>query len=318
MASLEFLLGTTIGCGLVGAMLSQFLYGLSLAQAVYYFWVYPDDPRHLKGLVACWLLLDTVKEAIALQVLFEDLIANHANLESIAHLSIAYGAQNVLGWILVFSVQCFYINNMKHILRYHKRRRLIIGVAIVLAILTLLAGSAIIDYAIYYKGRFNKMSLVALAPPGIIILTDVYITFVLCYTLYAAKSGLRSPALVNRLIKYSADRGIILCMVQLVALATYIYDIHSGSTNITAVVYFAEVNVYCNTGMAAEHAQARPGIAERPVLCEIMPMTRPQGPVDSNNTSSGSDDTALATPRTPPSAAIARQSMIRRIDNLWR
>ncbi|TFY68307.1 hypothetical protein EVJ58_g1076 [Rhodofomes roseus] len=238
-----------------------------------------------------------------MRVLFEDLISNHANLESIAHLSVAYGAQNILGWILVFSVHCFYINTMKHILRHHRQRRLIMGVAVVLAILTLLTGSAIIDYAIYYKGKFNKKSLVALAPPCIIILTDVYITFVLCWTLSAARSGLHSPteSLVNRLIKYNADRGIILCMVQLVALTTYFYDIYSGSTNITAVVYFAEINIYCNTGLAVLNMrkQVRAALSDT-YSVEIMPMTRPEhGLEGSNNTSSGSDETQLATPRTP-------------------
>ncbi|KZT64317.1 hypothetical protein DAEQUDRAFT_39287 [Daedalea quercina L-15889] len=270
MAGIEFLLGTTIGCGLVGAILSQFLYGLSMTQGVYYFWVYREDSRRLKGLVAWWLLLDTVKEAIALQVLYEDLITNHANLDSIAHLSIAYGAQNILGWILVFSVQCFYINNIKQILQHHRYHNLITGIAFVLAILTLLAGSA-----------------------------DAYITGVLWWTLGTARSGLHSPTenVVNRLIKYNADRGIILCMVQLIALATYIYDIHSGTTNITAAIYFAEFNVYCNTGMAALNMRKHMrGTLEDQYSVEIMPMSH--GAVDSNNTSSGSES-QVASPHTP-------------------
>ncbi|EPT02003.1 hypothetical protein FOMPIDRAFT_1048290 [Fomitopsis schrenkii] len=241
---LGYLLETTIGCGLVGAILSQLLYGLSLAQAVYYFWVYPEDPRGLKWLVAWWILLDTIKEAISIQVLYEDLITNHANVESISHLSIAYGAQNDLGWLLVLSVHCFYIHNMRNILQYSRNRKLMSVIALALVILTFLTNAAVIDYAIYYKGKFNHMSLVALAPPCVIIITDLYITVVLCMSLGAARSGLRSPTdtLVNRLIKYNADRGIILCLVQLAALATYIYDIHTRTTNFTAILYFAEVN----------------------------------------------------------------------------
>ncbi|KAI0733265.1 hypothetical protein C8Q72DRAFT_631086 [Fomitopsis betulina] len=155
--NLAYLLGTTIGCGLVGAIVSQFLYGLSLAQAAYYFWIYSEDPSGLKWLVVWWILLDTIKEAISIQVLYEDLIINHANLESVSHLSIAYGAQNVLGWILVLSVHCFYIHNMRKLLKYNRRRKLLSAVALALAVLTCVTNSAVIDYAIYYKGKFHHI-----------------------------------------------------------------------------------------------------------------------------------------------------------------
>ncbi|KZT63135.1 hypothetical protein DAEQUDRAFT_213117 [Daedalea quercina L-15889] len=75
----RFLIGSTAGTSLVGELLAQFLYGVSLTQAMYYFTVYREDSRRIKTLVIWWMLLLTAKAIATLQALYIEIVLGHAD-----------------------------------------------------------------------------------------------------------------------------------------------------------------------------------------------------------------------------------------------
>lgn len=102
----------TIGFALIGAILASTLYGLSIAQTVFYFKKYPGDRISLKMLVIFLLLVDTAKEVVIAQDAFFYLIQVHGNPLYLAEVPRSFGAWVVLSGIAVFLVQGFYISNI--------------------------------------------------------------------------------------------------------------------------------------------------------------------------------------------------------------
>lgn len=82
----------TIGFALIGAILASTLYGLSIAQTVFYFKKYPGDRISLKMLVIFLLLVDTAKEVVIAQDAFFYLIQVHGNPLYLAEVPRSFGA----------------------------------------------------------------------------------------------------------------------------------------------------------------------------------------------------------------------------------
>ncbi|KZT63034.1 hypothetical protein DAEQUDRAFT_303750 [Daedalea quercina L-15889] len=75
-----------------------------------------------------------------------------------------------------------------------------------------------------------------------VLITDIYIAFFLWRGLRATRPHIRgrTDGMISRLITYNSERGIVLCIVQLICLAAYIYDLASNITGAAGSIYFIE------------------------------------------------------------------------------
>ncbi|KAH9931453.1 uncharacterized protein B0H18DRAFT_84444 [Fomitopsis serialis] len=284
MVDLNVRLGTTFGCGLVGITLAQFLYGVSFSQTFYYFSVYRGDSMRLKSLVAWWMLLATAKQAVSLQAIYSETISNHAKLKGATKLPIAYGVQNAIGWLLIFSIQCFYVHKINQILCHHKYRKLFVRVTVRVQTSTLQREGVRAHFHTDHTDDLNAFHRIRGNRNRCLYHVR---------SVRAAKSRLHSPtaSLVNRLIKYNAERGMALCMVQLIVFAFFVYDLQSKTTNTAGVIYYLEFSVYVNSTLAVLNVRKHMRKTLVDNCCvEIMPKECATEPVGrSDGSSSGSD-----------------------------
>ncbi|KZT63523.1 hypothetical protein DAEQUDRAFT_760425 [Daedalea quercina L-15889] len=118
----------------------------------------------------------------------------------------------------------------------------------------------------------------AIAPPCMVLITDIYIAFFLWRGLRATRPPIRgrTDRIISRLITYNSERGILLCIVQLICLAAYIYDLVSNITGTTGSIYFIEGPIYFNSGMAVLNVRRhmRERLANHHLFVETMHLER--------------------------------------------
>ncbi|EPS99793.1 hypothetical protein FOMPIDRAFT_113558 [Fomitopsis schrenkii] len=159
---------------------------------MYYFRTYREDSRKIK----CLMLIYWSQQVVAWMVIITAKI--------IATLVV----QNVLGWITLFSVHCFYIHNLNRCHTGSINPRPV-------------CGSIVISFALYLKNKMGHITFTSLPFFG-------------------------GHCLLQRVLLVVGQKK---CIVQFIALGTYIYDMKTGVTNVTAIMYYVEVPVYLNSAM---------------------------------------------------------------------
>lgn len=248
----------TIGFALIGAILASTLYGLSIAQTVFYFKKYPGDRISLKMLVIFLLLVDTAKEVVIAQDAFFYLIQVHGNPLYLAEVPRSFGAWVVLSGIAVFLVQGFYISNIWIVMNLG-RYRLLFTIAATILILLCLGGNLASVHDIYNTDTIGA-ALAGVISPTLIeisaaLAADLYIATILCYTLHDAKRGFSSTeSLLSRLITYAASRGLTLCVLQIAQLVLYIRSYETGNEALL-LCSWTQSTLYVNSLLAALNAR---------------------------------------------------------------
>jgi len=243
MTGVDLHLQDTIGCTFIGILFSTILHGLTLAQTTFYFTRYSADAISLKALVVILLILDTAKEMIIVQLLWNYLVESHRVPEALAILPSTYGAQHVLAAVAVLLVQCFYLKNIWHISPGNKCRTLLAALGTLLALVSFGAGMGLVWGM--YQTRFFKQALALVTRAGFTqlgsaLITDIYIASSLIVILHGSRTGFRpTDTLLSKLILYAVDRGILLCTVQIVQLVTYVHDYKNGTVT-TEIAYFPQ------------------------------------------------------------------------------
>ncbi|EED78292.1 predicted protein [Postia placenta Mad-698-R] len=95
----------------------------------------------------------------------------------------------------------------------------------------------------------------------ITLVTDLYITISLCFVFQRARiptersilesDAARSEGILSKLVKYTANRGLIFCLQQAVMLGTYIWDYKTG-VQVTEVFSFSRGACYLNAFLAVQ------------------------------------------------------------------
>ncbi|KAH9834481.1 uncharacterized protein C8Q71DRAFT_144007 [Rhodofomes roseus] len=243
------------------------LYGCTLGQTVYYYSHYGKDHPQLKVLVGILLSVDTAKVAAAANILYYYTVSNHQAPYDIAALTGAYTALTILGIVTVLVSQCFYLRSIYSV---WTRRRKTYRIAVVLpglllALLGFATGIAWITELNLHDaaedaltGISARMGIVQLATN---IATDLYITIALTWILHDFYSAVETRGLlrrydsnlgtiVSRLFAYSASRGAILLVLQVVEITINLLD-DEHRTYLTNIVWLPQSTIYCNSVLAA-------------------------------------------------------------------
>ncbi|KAH9916882.1 uncharacterized protein B0H18DRAFT_1123950 [Fomitopsis serialis] len=252
MSDLQYGLNTSVGFIFDGVALSVMLYGITLGQVTYYFKTYQEDPPQMRLMVAILLGCETVKVAMNVKLFWLSLILHRAdNFSFIRTLTI----QTVFSYVVMFIVQCFYIFNIKIILARKWYCRPVIYFAVLLSVGSLVIGCTMVNYEAYNHpvNAFDvagQTQMFALSSPIVTQAADVWIAASLCYGLYGARSGYDATRnILVRLIMYTANRSLLLCLLQ--AIQVVIWSLPVSSVHgATSLIYFPQSAVYLSSALA--------------------------------------------------------------------
>ncbi|KZT64687.1 hypothetical protein DAEQUDRAFT_598478 [Daedalea quercina L-15889] len=235
---------TTFAKGLgpifVGVVLSVALYGVTLAQILFYLWHYHDDGLALKCFVFFLCLLDTAGTMLNVEFLWYYFIESRVHPSGTSVVPPPYAAEHALESLAVFLVQCFYIHNVWSLTgaiataTKIRRYRVPFSIAATLfALISLAGGIGIVVETTSTTGAYKLVK--ELTVPGVIqplaaVMADAYITGSLCWILDGSRTGLRgTESLVGTLTTYAVNRGVLTSIFQLLQFATYVSDIAEGT-----------------------------------------------------------------------------------------
>ncbi|KZT63590.1 hypothetical protein DAEQUDRAFT_104602 [Daedalea quercina L-15889] len=133
---------TAIGGVFVQIIFSTLVYGLTLAQTMFYLWNYPGDSLALKVLVIMLWALDTTRAMLVVNNEWWYLVRNHANVVSLEEVQgeAMQIAHCIVSVVLIYLVHCFFIHNIWKLMIQKSGRVVLTSIALVFATLSAVAG----------------------------------------------------------------------------------------------------------------------------------------------------------------------------------
>jgi len=105
-----------LGFAFDAVALLAMLYGITLGQFAYYFKTYRGDSWKVQLMVALLLMCETAKVAMNVQNLWLWAVSQRSSVFAFTGFPITFAVQNVLSYVTMFVVQCFFIRSVKTIL----------------------------------------------------------------------------------------------------------------------------------------------------------------------------------------------------------
>ncbi|KAF8189021.1 hypothetical protein BJ912DRAFT_1143217, partial [Pholiota molesta] len=236
-------LGLTYGAYLIGTIVAASLYGILVSQTIYYFNQYPKDPPTFKLLVLSLFILDSLTIIFETHGLYYYLIVTFGNLEMLLIEVWSVQVELLVAYMIMLITQGFFV---VRIWELTGRKRLLPGVITFLSLAGFGKSIPIPSSAIakaddfdtlgsilgiivqIFKLKFWSSSLV----PNIKILVafnksletcaDAMITAALCFYLHRGRSQIsRTNTMINRLIVFAVNRGVITTFLQLFCLIAF-------------------------------------------------------------------------------------------------
>lgn len=213
-----------VGYPTIGIIFGTALFGMALAQMLYYMSNYPKDPLWLKGLVAAIWSADVLKEITCVMMLWSLLAKHHADPLALASVPTPYIIEQIVDFVESSAVQCYYIYIGWKVGTHKWWNCLLFFLAILMSITSVACVSAAMYYLdIEDTSALASLGKVTVATNVISLITDLYITISLCIifqsvkmpiepSIIQSKSG-RSESILSKLTRYTANRGIILWYV---------------------------------------------------------------------------------------------------------
>lgn len=238
----------------VGVVLSAFFFGVSCAQAIFYYKEYPDDSVFLRSFVGILWAIDTGRTMMDVATLWYWAVQYHGNTTELTVISRAFTAEFFLAKVVIVIVQCYFIYVIWRFSAHGPIRHLPAILGLLFALVTFgagLAGSA--------ETAVNNNGIVAIprnVVPGTLVpaaafLTDVYLTSCLCILLHGHRTGLsRTENMITRLVTYTVGRGILTALFQIVSCVTFAIFTQKLSTP-WALVFLPGNAVYLNSLLTA-------------------------------------------------------------------
>lgn len=173
---------------------------------------------------------------------------------------IPYQIEQIVDYVESGTVQCYYIYIIWTIFPFRWWSKVLCIFAALMSATSLACVSA----AMYYLSIEDTVALqnvdkLTIALDVISLLTDLHITVSLCVIFRSARmpsqpsllrnaTG-RSEGILGRLTKYTANRGILLCVDQAIQLGTFMLNYKTG-TDAGAIVSFSHGSLYFNAFLA--------------------------------------------------------------------
>ncbi|KAF8189001.1 hypothetical protein BJ912DRAFT_926188 [Pholiota molesta] len=237
----ELNLGLTYGAYLIGAIVAASLYGILVSQTIYYFNQYPKDPPTFKILVLSLFILDTLTIIFETHGLYHYLIVTFGNFEML--LIQVWSVQNVLTsyqYTIMLTTQGAHLGifpNPSLWIPVTGRKKLLPGVipshlsATTKADLYTLGSALALFKAIVIKVFTFKfwsssllpyMKILVAANKSLETCADALITAALCFYLHRGRSEIsRTNTMINKLIVFAVNRGVITTFLQLFYLIAF-------------------------------------------------------------------------------------------------
>ncbi|KZT65586.1 hypothetical protein DAEQUDRAFT_519726 [Daedalea quercina L-15889] len=220
---------------------------------MYYAWNYQHDPRSLKIWVAtAWALQSAVMLTESLQLWFY-LVARHGKIFDLIAVDPSTGVQQLFARLVQLFVQWYLLQKIWQLL-HTRRQQLVHGIISGVIFLICLGSSiAVVHSSIVQKSVSNIIRQAQLPAYWTIasqLTMDIYITCVLCYALRQCKSRFsRTNVIMERMVIYTINRGVLLCLLSFVCMILYPVDSRRG-TLFSETVSTPESALYVNSLMA--------------------------------------------------------------------
>lgn len=205
----NFVLDDTMGAIMIGVVFASALWGVSSAQAFYYFTNFREDPHYLKTLVALVWMLDTIHQALISHSIYHYVITNFSNIQKLDSITPSLIVEVEVNAIVAFVVQLFFI---WRIWKLSEEKYYIPVMIIAIATAGLVVSSAYVHKAFKLDGFHELVKLQTLSALVNVFsaVTDVLIAAVMVYLLHSARSGIQhTDTVINRLLVFVINTGLL-------------------------------------------------------------------------------------------------------------
>ncbi|KAJ7050330.1 hypothetical protein C8F01DRAFT_1264213 [Mycena amicta] len=221
--------GKTIGALLVGTLCSYILLGVTITQSYLYFTRFADDPMGLKILVGFVCLIELTHTGCIGHVIYYCAVLNYGNPASLlGKMPASLGLSIVLAGIITALVQGFFAFRIWTLAPNKLVRIVPIGlwISAFIYLIAAAAASALQISAASVPAFIDRFGWLLLVPWIINLINDNTITISLVLLLLSTRSkGFnKTTALVDKLIKWTIETGMITSMFSIITLAFYQVD----------------------------------------------------------------------------------------------
>ncbi|KAJ3733266.1 hypothetical protein DFJ43DRAFT_245918 [Lentinula guzmanii] len=252
--AVESLVVNSFGAGLIGAIVTAMLYGLTTLQTYLYFINYPKDEMKIKVLVSIVWILDSLHIALVTFCVYHYLVINFSNPAGLAIVNWSLNITVMLNLLLAVLVQSFFTRQVFTLSRGLARWAL----AALLSITVIghfCFGIETVAFLFISKTfvKFQESSTVKLAaatPFAIFaVLSDVLIAVSLCVLLHENRTGWgKTNTLITTLIVYAVNRCLLTSAVAITEVIVFI--LHPTSLWFLAID-FVIGKLYANSLLAS-------------------------------------------------------------------
>ncbi|KJA20890.1 hypothetical protein HYPSUDRAFT_769623 [Hypholoma sublateritium FD-334 SS-4] len=277
---------------LIGVMASCMLYGISVAQAVFYYRTYPEDNRILKILVGTLTLAETAHLILVGETAhFVYVVCKlPENIQGLFHFRTTWTASFGLTVLITSMVQGFYCWRIWTFSLKVKWR---------IPVVTLIVASSFGQLCIgmTLTGLYNTLL-------ALVVFCDALIAATLVRLLKTSRTGFKSSRYaVDRLVLYSINVGLITSAMSICIFVTYhtstSSNIFSGFTAVISKIYVNSLLVTLNARNSIRNIMYAKNTNTYPLSALTIPITAGQVQVTENpvicNDSQGAGTSAKAT-----------------------
>ncbi|KAI0341033.1 hypothetical protein BDW22DRAFT_1430211 [Trametopsis cervina] len=215
------LIGPLLLC-ICGAIL---LYGIVLAQIIYYWSTYSADPPRVKLWVIVLGVLETAHTALCVHLIYYYTVSHYGQFDVLARIVWSLGVSVIIEVVIVGFSQAFYLHRIWHITN---RNRTITAALTVLVLSYMGVALAVSSTALKYETWLELETSDVVRTMGnctwvLCALADTMITSTLVYYLWRRGKFTidRTQKMIRTLIHYSISTGALTALASLVILICY-------------------------------------------------------------------------------------------------
>ncbi|KAJ6525737.1 hypothetical protein B0H19DRAFT_589848 [Mycena capillaripes] len=239
-------LNNTFGALLIGIIVSAALYGVTCLQTFYYFNNY-NDGLWAKALIMGLFVLETIHSIFACHAIYWFVITNYDNPPALAKATWSAVLTLLISSGIMLLVHLFYAKRVWHM----SRKNIPLTVTIVILAFAHSGMGVVIAvraFQLQYFAAFATIKGIVDSSLALAVVTDALIAASLSYYLHTSRSGLkRTDTLINRLLVYTINNGILTSAFDIVTLAFVTTEVD----NLIFLAIFEVVgNLYTNSMLA--------------------------------------------------------------------
>ncbi|PIL34889.1 hypothetical protein GSI_02676 [Ganoderma sinense ZZ0214-1] len=241
-------------CGGVGLVVGTAVYGITLFQAYIYFHNSGQDSIRMKSFVALLFILDTISLILAVDACYEYVVTDFGNSLLLLNIPLSLALENAFTASIRVLTQCFLAHRVWAL---SNGNITLVGSIIVFALGSLvpsivMSADIYSDNYIFSLGSIKCRILTGVAD-GLSVLCDVLIVAALSYYLHSKRTGFkRTNSMIDRLIIYAVNRGVLTTICQAGHLIAYVA---LPGRFIFLAFALLEGKLYTNTFLATLNAQ---------------------------------------------------------------